>query len=482
MARLVRLACFSSIAAVLGCSALVDTDPGRLGGEVPGADAGPEVDADGVDGGPGLDGGDGGPVLDGGSADTGPRPDASTPDCPAPPTCDGDVRIFCDRSGTLQREACEGGCAGGACVAPRPWRPSNVDASHWAADAGDLDLREGGIFDTTTCRATSARTAIVESGGQSLCVVSFGSLRVREGVRLRVVGTRAAVFMVDGEARIEGTLDASAEGIRPGPGGFRGGVQNQVDGGGPGAGEAGANSSFDDGGGGGGGACGEGGDGGDGGAASGGAGGAAVLAGRTLEPLIGGSGGGRGRGAFYTGGTNAGLGGAGGGAIQISARGRLVVTGQILAGGGGGLPGSRGGTGSTNGGSGGGGGAALISGVPSFAWALHPLANAASKPTQTTATMCFFDMTGCLLRSRSTAQAAREGAILSPAGPHAEVRSEFAFAPARYGKCARMGRPSGRVCRECRRTRPADPTWATSGGILPRPPGFRPSSRSIGKT
>lgn len=297
----------------LGCSALVSTDESKLGGGGPG-----------VDGGPGDGGGDGGPGPDAG--DGGPGPDSGPGD-------------------------------GGAV----DMVPSNVSAALWDDGAPALDLSEERRYglDTSTCEATMARSQVVaQAEGPELCVVQVRDLILGEGASLRVSGRRPLVLMASGRVRIEGTIDVSAVGIEPGPGGARGGTRMDPDGQGVGGGGAGEHvGSFDDGGGGGGGLCGPGGGGGNGGGAEGGVPGDTARTDWELMPLVGGSGGGRGPGAdLFGGSSNAGRGGAGGGALQISARERIRLEGEVLAGGGGGFPGRNQASSSVNWGAGGGGG------------------------------------------------------------------------------------------------------------------------------
>lgn len=331
-----------------GCSAIISPDGSAL--DPMGSDAGADsMVADGaVDSTPGPDGGpvDGGP-LDGAPVDGGG--DTAVPD--GGPVDSGPMGCAAD---------CPLGCPAGSdrCA---EIVPSNVDRGLFDADARDLLLSGDAVWflDTTECTSSMVETRIEDTGeGTDACVLVVGNMGVGPGSTLRVEGSRPLIVVASGNITIGGELDASAVGPESGAGGFRGGVQDRVDGDGLGGGMAGEHiESFDDGGGGGGGLCGFGGGGGDGGAAAGGEGGDRAPTMWRLEPLVGGSGGGRGRGAFLAGGTsNAGLGGAGGGAIQLSAQGSIAVSGAILVGGGGGLGGDVQGGGSVNWGSGGGGG------------------------------------------------------------------------------------------------------------------------------
>ncbi|UJR85741.1 hypothetical protein [Sandaracinus amylolyticus] len=186
-------------------------------------------------------------------------------------------------------------------------------------------------------------------GAPDLMIVSLGSLRIEAGAELRVVGSTALVLAVNGAARIEGRLDADADGADPGPGGFAGGTESSRAGRGPCGGGAGPSST--DVGGGGGGHAATGGEGGDHGSTRGGAAGARC-GDDDLAPLSGGSGGAAGGGSDAPG-----EGGGGGGAVQIVADSIVIAAGGAIdcAGGGG-----RGGSLDDGAGGGGAGGAILL--------------------------------------------------------------------------------------------------------------------------
>ncbi len=346
MACRLRTVCtFSlSVAALTGCSVLIDPDPDALGGssDVTLPDMGPGPMADG---GPGADGG---PAADGG-----PGPDLGPSDCPAPPRCQGDTRVVC-ADGELLAEPCPAGCdaATAECIdPPTGFTPSNVGTEYFGDPATVGEFMAGAYeYDTADC----PNVATMRDGGEA-CVLSYGSFVLAEGAYLRVSGWRPLIVMAE-TVQIDGIIDVSARGTEGGPGGFDGVTGDMVDGLGAGAGSGGAHDfDYDDGGGGGAGGCGAGGDGGSGGRSPGGNGGSAWLLGSDLQPLGGGSSGGRGRGVVAVG--NAGTSGGGGGAIQITARESLVLNGGIVAGGGGGGGGQNNGDRGTNWGSGGGGGA-----------------------------------------------------------------------------------------------------------------------------
>jgi len=253
-----------------------------------------------------------------------------------------------------------------AVVPPGPggYDPANADSDIWDESAESLEIVATELtFDTTECRASSARSEVREqdSGGDEVfCAIYVRDLTIREDGVLRVSGDLPFAIFASGDVEIAGVLDLSGVGIQPGAGGALGGPWGDaVRGSGPGGGGGGEHEgNYDDGGGGGASFCGRGGPGGAGGTAAGGMPGA-VQTPDALEPLRAGSGGGRGRGRIreVRGDTvgNAGRGGAGGGALQISALGNIRISGRVLAGGGGGEEGAAN-FGAENWGSGGGGG------------------------------------------------------------------------------------------------------------------------------
>lgn len=265
--------------------------------------------------------------------------------------CIGSVLRYCDGDFLRMIECGDDRCdvATESCVPEGDaYIPSNVSSDYWRSDARDFE-RDDSFIDTTGCPDGDI--------AEGACILSVRNFRI--GGNTRVDGTRPLIVMATGDVIIEGTLDASGYGQQPGPGGFRGGVADPMDGGGPNGGAAGEHvGEFEDGGGGGGGFCGQGGTGGFGGRGDGGEGGGAMPGGYDLQPLRGGGGGGRGRGFFAEDGSNnAGFGGSGGGAIQISSLGRIQIDGRILVGGGGGQGGGNIFGSAQNWGSGGGGGA-----------------------------------------------------------------------------------------------------------------------------
>lgn len=267
----------------------------------------------------------------------------------APGQCGcGNADTDTDRDGTAD---CRDGCprdanTTGSCF---PFAPSNLDpkvldfagAPNTRLDCGltTVDTSSSPARFTNWC-GTAPRPVVRKlSNGPEVVVIALRGLNVVANNTLRLIGSRPIVFAVRGDATVAGLIDASANGVTPGAGGnwSCGGSQ----------GGAGQGRSGSDGGGGGGGGFGSaGGRGGDdnGDAAPGTAGAARGMG--NLVPLVGGCGGGAAGGCMGTG-------GGGGGAVQITASGRLAVTGTIRANGGNGDNNCENDTGGEGGGSGG---------------------------------------------------------------------------------------------------------------------------------
>ena len=224
---------------------------------------------------------------------------------------------------------------------------------------------------TDTCTGTEPGVAgsqftgeTQSSSGISNCLFRLERLEIAAGGRLRAIGARPLVLLIDGDVVVEqlGLLDASADAATPGPGGNPGGNSTRsATGGGAGQPCSACDGTRTD-------SCGGGGAGyGETGAAGGAestpctvAASAGAAVGETgLTPLESGSGGARG-GADASVLSSAGAGGAGGGALQITAQGRIVIDGAIDASGGGGRAGSPAAADGNGGGGGGAGGAILL--------------------------------------------------------------------------------------------------------------------------
>ena len=243
---------------------------------------------------------------------------------------------------------------------------------------GELVVDEVLELNTDRCAASDlgseeiAAAVVSQEGGLEVCVISMERLEVTASGSLIPRGAKGLILQTQDEAVINGTINVSADGPLPGPGGAPGGEADQ-DGAGRCAGRAGTGFSmhgfgeiqFASGGGGGG----HGGRGGAGvqlfGVSLFGVGGEAC-AGEVPSFLVGGSGGAGGAsGLLLDCGSNAGCwggpGGGGGGALYLSAGSALTVgpTGFVLANGGGGRGGSFG-----AGGGGGGAGGSLVLEAP----------------------------------------------------------------------------------------------------------------------
>lgn len=253
--------------------------------------------------------------------------------------------------------------------------PSNtVVADHATKTQPGITVNDVVVLDTDTGQISGSivragGTGVVngidyqtaEFGGAPLGVFAMSSLTVAPSGVIQLRGSRSAVIVVEGAARIEGKIDGGGGCADPtmracpGAGGGRGETAPaDAMGCSPGGlGTTNIANGADTGGGGG------------GGGGNGAAGGGETVAANSypggigaprcmapeLEPLLGGAGGGGGG----KGAAPAASGGGGGGAVQISAFGAITVAGTITMGGAGGEGGQRDPAG-MNGGAGGGGG------------------------------------------------------------------------------------------------------------------------------
>jgi hypothetical protein len=246
---------------------------------------------------------------------------------------------------------CNDGCPrdGSTVAACFPFTPASFDpnaldfatAPNSRLDCGTttVDTSSSPARFTNWCGTPPTPLVRKLNNGPEVVVIPMRGLNVVSNNSLRLIGSRPVVLAVRGDATIAGVIDASANGAMPGAGGNWSCASSQ---GGAGQGRSGAEA----GGGGGGGFGTSGGQGGDdNGDASPGAAGA-VRGTANLVPLIGGCAGGAAGGC-----ANAPA--AGGGAVQISASGKLDVTGMIRANGGNGGDNCGNDTGGVGGGSGG---------------------------------------------------------------------------------------------------------------------------------
>lgn len=312
-----------------------DVEPGETGGA---------PDADPADGGPAEAG-----PSDGGPGD-GAALDAATPD--AAPRDGGPV---------------DGG-PGDAGGPPFPFAPSNLAAGAVgpvSVTAAVIDVPTGqtcfvdsrtGVISGVCGNAAPSSAAVVQMpGGGEAALITLARLRVQGNAitqgTLRLTGSRPVIFLVRGDADLEGSIDASADENSPGPGA---GTNAQC-----GSAIGGRGTDADEAAGGGGGGArgsrgGHGGEGADEASIPGGARGEAFDD-PSLTPLFGGCAGGAGGNVPVGQGSGGagGAGGAGGGAVQITSGGLLRVTGRLHAGGGGGQGGGARAAGAGGGGSGG---------------------------------------------------------------------------------------------------------------------------------
>lgn len=277
--------------------------------------------------------------------DVGPLPDAYADDAFQPDACvtacDGNFLVGCEGSASPTRTLCPYACGGSP---PRclDMLTSNFRSSTlFNEGSAELVIDTPRTIDTTSLATRSMRD------GTSVALLVYSSITISS--TLTVVGPVPLALIARDGIVVSGTIELSASGATPGPGGNAGATSAGADAPGSRAGRGGGESgTYDDGGGGGGGSCGTGGAGGRGGDAGGGNGGGASNLSSDAESLRGGGGGGAGNRSSGFGG-----GGGGGGGLQLSTRGTLEISGTIHARGAGGGGGREG----TNWGSGGGGGA-----------------------------------------------------------------------------------------------------------------------------
>ena len=316
----------------------------------------------------------------GGALVDAPTADGAIDSCAA--TCVNDELRGCG-----QPQVCDLGCAAGPIARCNDLLPSN-NVSDWNLADGTLPLMVADIlrFDTNTGEITlvgssngpSIRKAgqgikdgiyfglMVAGSGPATAIFAMRDLTVPQNTEIRLVGDNPVVLLLDGNAVVDGVIDASAHlelAHLAGPGGGLAGLVVGAPGVGCGGGGFGTSEGTADGGGGGGGMRNSGGRGGD---ATGnsavpnaGAAGAACIS-ADLQPLLGGSGGGAGGGGAGL--DIFGFGGSGGGALQLSVHGTLTVSsnGIIVSSGGGGGGGRLNATTNGAGGGGGSGGGLLL--------------------------------------------------------------------------------------------------------------------------
>jgi hypothetical protein len=344
------------LAAGVGCT----FDTSALGG--PGDGGPPATDAPAAEA--GRDAVGDGPanadhvVVDG----DGPRTDGPPPE-DGPPCTTGEYR--CHYAGE-DLEICADGawttyqnCALGCNAAAR--RCATFDARNVPAGTlgqGTCDWTIESDLEVSTDSASgfpcgTDHGTTTQSSCREIMYFTVRSLWIKPGVTLTFTGSRIPAILATGTALVEGTIDVSATGSAPGPGGYGGGGLGQA-GSAPAGHTAPCGNDYDYGDSGGAGGChgGPGGNGGEGGDAD--PPGQCTAYGSGLgTPICGGGGGGGGRPACGGGG------GHGGGAVQLSAGTAITVAGTLVAAGGGG-GGGCGSGGYTSGGGGGAGGGLLL--------------------------------------------------------------------------------------------------------------------------
>ncbi len=234
-------------------------------------------------------------------------------------------------------------------------RPTHFEPCDLPAPLGPLNLEMEGeyVYDTdaVTLRDPAgnerAHASVELFGNPPVRAISVDRLLVGNVARLRAVGSKPLLVASWSEIVVDGAIDVSS---------------NAVSGAGASTGDctpSGGGGQDDEGGGGGGGGgfSGNGGNGGNGAGAGAGAGGNAGIGIPTPGTVRGGCPGARG--GIGSDGDGTGAGGAGGGALQLTARSRIDIRGQLHAGGAGG-GGGRCAEGNTRSGAGGGGSGGLL--------------------------------------------------------------------------------------------------------------------------
>lgn len=268
-----------------------------------------------------------------------------------PTTCSNDLLLACSPTGQLTQTPCDGWCEMGstnaACVT---LAPSNLPEDSCASTT-TATFRTGEmiVIDTTACSGghlVAQPSPGPLPGPPAICVFTYRDFRLDQGGLIRAQGDNALAIIGVRSMRIDGAIDASAVGPKPGPGATDRGVgagkaaeQPVVGGGGAGFGTNGPLGVT----------------------------GAVAAPGiaygsPSLTPLWGGSIGGRGGVDVCTTCGPPSPGGGGGGAVHIVACGLLEVGDgvQVRAGGGGGAGGLSSLVGPGSGGGGGGSGGAIL--------------------------------------------------------------------------------------------------------------------------
>src|SRR5262249_26807013 len=174
-------------------------------------------------------------------------PDAS-PSC-APvgsAVCTGDTLDGWDGSGHIVHTTCAAGC--NATATPNACyilAPQNLLNSACDATASDTVMYSG-TLDTTDCAAAGGRASPQSGTAPELCVFKAATIVFPVGTKLRITGTRPAVFVATNTLELDGQIDvaghrgvggAGALAARPLGGNGANGGDNQIFGGG-GAGHA----------------------------------------------------------------------------------------------------------------------------------------------------------------------------------------------------------------------------------------------------
>lgn len=177
------------------------------------------------------------------TGDGGPRSDSAIEAgdaCEAPSyACDGNELVRACEGEAEQRETCALGCAGTApaavCVAIKPSFISTANLNRAVLGTAEIEVLSGSArlnTDNGNLDLGAGPAAVPgyftqsQDGAPGIGVFPLATLRVAEGAKLTIVGTRAAALVVRGNAIIDGTIDVSADGATGGPGGASGDVSD----------------------------------------------------------------------------------------------------------------------------------------------------------------------------------------------------------------------------------------------------------------
>ncbi|MBN8614613.1 MAG: hypothetical protein J0L92_28690, partial [Deltaproteobacteria bacterium] len=154
-------------------------------------------------------------------ADDAFSPDAYADDAYAPDAClvrcDGLDRVVCEGSSAEVRETCKLGCVDAPTPRCRRMITSNFGSSS-VFDLGSSDL----IIDApTTINTDTMGEHVRQRDTSEVSRMVHGTIRISS--TLTVIGSRPLVLIARDRIEVSGTIELSASGATPGPGGLAGG-------------------------------------------------------------------------------------------------------------------------------------------------------------------------------------------------------------------------------------------------------------------